>query len=54
VKTPVSIGLNAVIVAVTDEVPRILTVKKSSYLPGFSKKKRIAGDWTSDALPFGE
>jgi hypothetical protein len=53
VKTPVDIGLNAVIVAVTDEVPRILTVKKSSYLPGFSKKRRGAGDWTRDALPFG-
>ena len=52
-KTLVDIGLNAVIVAVTDEVPRILTVKKSSYLPGFSKKRRSAGDWTRDALPFG-
>ena len=56
-KTRVDIGLNAVIVAVTDEVPRILTVKKLNYLPGLPKNRRIpsrlAGDWTPDALPFG-
>jgi hypothetical protein len=57
VKTSIDIGLNAVIVAVTDEVPRILTVKKSNYLPGLPKNRRLSshlgGDWTQDALPFG-
>jgi len=38
----VDLGLNAVIVAVTEEVPRILTVRRSSP----------AGD-SEDALPFG-
>jgi hypothetical protein len=54
----VAIGLNAVIVAVTDEVPRILTVggvpeRRGSGLeaPG-SGRKRPAGR-AEDALPFG-
>jgi hypothetical protein len=38
-----AIGLNAVIVAVTEEVPRILTVRRES--PG--------GGPAEDALPFG-
>ncbi len=43
--TRVSIGLNAVIVAVTDEVPRILTVRQAGdALPGAPP---------DDALPFG-
>jgi hypothetical protein len=48
-ETPIVIGLNAVIVAVTDEVPRILTVKHSS-------DSSLAGEGprqSFDALPYG-
>ena len=45
----VSIGLNAVIVAVTDEEPRLLTVRPSSRLLGQVGK----GGPESGALPFG-
>ncbi len=56
VKTPVIIGLNAVIVAVTQETPRILTVKRAEH-PLALKVKRPAprgtASVTPDALPFG-
>ncbi len=43
-KGRVAIGLNAVIAAVTDEVPRILTVRRAAEGPGGAAE---------DALPFG-
>lgn len=49
---PVSIGLNAVILAVTDEVPRVLTlepVKPHGSPPGQGNSE----DGRLDALPFG-
>jgi hypothetical protein len=47
----IAIGLNAVIVAVTDEVPRILTVRRQgAWAPG---KKVEAPPAAEDALPFG-
>jgi hypothetical protein len=44
---PIAVGLNAVIVAVTEEVPRILTVRRSAEAP-----EAPAGP-AEDALPFG-
>ena len=41
----VVVGLNAVIVAVTDEVPRVLTVSRTDHA--------LAGGGPADALPFG-
>jgi len=56
VEVPVVIGLNAVIVAVTEEVPRILTVKPAAPESGNSSRreavKRVTGEG-ADALPFG-
>ena len=53
---PVVIGLSTVIVAVTDETPRILTVQliddPAGGKTGFQKKQAPAPD-TSDAIPFG-
>lgn len=54
--TPVVIGLNSVIVAVTDETPRILTVKgDENALAGkpVRNRKRFATADVSDAIPFG-
>ena len=41
----VVVGLNAVIVAVTDEVPRVLTISRTDHA--------LAGGGPADALPFG-
>ena len=41
----VVVGLNAVIVAVTEEVPRVLTVSRTDHA--------LAGSGLADALPFG-
>jgi hypothetical protein len=46
--TRVEVGLNAVIVAVTDEVPRVLTVRQ----PAAARGEAPAGP-VEDALPFG-
>lgn len=43
-----AIGLNAVIVAVTEEVPRILTVRRARPAPADG-----SGEIVEDALPFG-
>jgi hypothetical protein len=52
---PVFIGLNAVIVAVTAEEPRILTVKRTAHPFSVSEElgDRASGDDDLDALPFG-
>lgn len=52
---PVVIGLNAVIVAVTEEVPRILTVKPTAHTLPVSDDFAMWGPdgGTADALPFG-
>jgi hypothetical protein len=53
---PVVIGLNAVILAVTDESPRILTVRRPDYpvnLGDDLRKDAASGDLSLDALPFG-
>jgi len=56
VEPQVIIGLNAVIVAVTDEVPRILTVQRADH--ALAEQSRSAGSAAQagepfDALPFG-
>ena len=53
---PVIIGLNAVIVAVTEETPRILTVKRAEHsLAGQLNQTFAGGSQTEppDAIPFG-
>jgi hypothetical protein len=52
---PVVIGLNAVIVAVTEEVPRILTVKPTAHTLPVSDDFGMLGPdgGAADALPFG-
>jgi hypothetical protein len=53
---PVVIGLNTVIVAVTDETPRILTIRHSDTLPGETKnnsRKSGRPSEAPDAIPFG-
>jgi hypothetical protein len=53
---PVVIGLNTVIVAVTDETPRILTVKSSAdAIPGKPERggNRARPAFSQDAIPFG-
>jgi hypothetical protein len=53
---PVIIGLNAVIVAVTDETPRILTVKRADHsLANPLKPHSKSAAWAElpDAIPFG-
>ncbi len=53
---PVVIGLNAVILAVTDESPRVLTVRRPDYPVNLGDDLRgdvAAGDLALDALPFG-
>jgi hypothetical protein len=51
----VVIGLNAVIVAVTDEVPRILTVKRIGHALATPEEMEslVEGGETPNALPFG-
>ena len=51
----ITIGLNAVIVAVTDEAPRILTVKRTAqHFDGLDAIEPLARDGDeADALPFG-
>ncbi len=48
---PVIVGLNAVIAAVTDETPRILTVQRPART--FGPERTDAGGEVLDALPFG-
>ncbi len=53
---PLVIGLNAVIVAVTDETPRILTVKRADHsLPQHLKypTQKASALESPDAIPFG-
>jgi hypothetical protein len=51
---PVDIGLNAVIVAVTEEVPRILTVRHPRAARAAPSAGALAGAFGGeDALPFG-
>jgi hypothetical protein len=53
---PVVIGLNAVIVAVTEETPRILTVRRAAHSLAGPRKKSGAEDLRAeapDAIPFG-
>jgi hypothetical protein len=50
---PVVIGLNAVIVAVTEEVPRVLTVTHSDLATSEIRPPATADEPASDALPFG-
>jgi len=53
---PVVIGLNTVIVAVTDETPRILTVRNTGGSDGSDRDKQDEQSpmpETSDAIPFG-
>ncbi len=55
-KTPVIIGLNAVIVAVTQETPRILTVKRPEHSLALRARRpagKDAAGGAADALPFG-
>jgi hypothetical protein len=55
-KPSVIIGLNAVIVAVTEETPRILTVKRPEHAlapPAGDARVRSATGPTGEALPFG-
>ncbi|HLX09485.1 MAG TPA: hypothetical protein VKY89_16650 [Thermoanaerobaculia bacterium] len=50
----VAVGLNAVIVAVTDEVPRILTVRRAAEAAGgTAPAASISAGPAEDALPFG-
>lgn len=53
--SPVTIGLNAVIVAVTEEVPRILTVKRTGHALAAPEERQplATGAARPDALPFG-
>jgi hypothetical protein len=50
---PVVIGLNAVIVAVTEDVPRILTVKRAQETTPETRTAVEADRESHDALPFG-
>ncbi len=55
-EAPVIIGLNAVIVAVTQEIPRILTVKRAEHILAENSARTRGGRTavqTPDALPFG-
>ena len=51
--TPLVIGLNGVIVAVTDHTPRILTVKPLEHPLTVSEKVDLGEGTPSEALPFG-
>jgi hypothetical protein len=53
---PVIIGLNAVIVAVTEETPRILTVKRAEHSLAEQLSQNLSGSSRNelpDAVPFG-
>jgi len=53
---PIIIGLNAVILAVTENAPRILTVKRAQHALAFPQEKPPAGKQGReilDALPYG-
>jgi hypothetical protein len=50
---PIVIGLNAVIVAVTEDVPRILTVKRAQEATPEMQTAAEGDRGTLDALPFG-
>jgi hypothetical protein len=53
--TSAVIGLNAIIIAVTDEVPRILTVQRAAHSLATPAQKGEAEAWADSpvALPFG-
>jgi hypothetical protein len=53
VKLSVVIGLNAVIVAVTDDSPRILAVQRTDHALSRRTGRGRASPGSSDALPFG-
>src|SRR5688572_13742534 len=54
IPSPLVIGLNAVIVAVTEEVPRVLTVTRTGHaLAAPEERESIPGGVVPDALPFG-
>jgi hypothetical protein len=56
VKASVNIGLNAVIVAVTEGMPRVLTVRPdylSDLHPRRRTREKISSDEKHEALPFG-
>jgi len=52
---PIVIGLNAVIVAVTEEMPRILTVKHADHSLAGELNNHANASWAAipDAIPFG-
>lgn len=50
---PITIGLNAVILAVTDEEPSILTIRQTEAAPEPAPGRAGARPATLDALPFG-
>ena len=50
---PVVLGLNAVILAVTAEVPRVLTVQRTGHALADPQEVAPAGGEPPDALPFG-
>ena len=50
---PVVLGLNAVILAVTAEVPRILTVQRTGHALADPQEAAPVGGEPPDALPFG-
>jgi hypothetical protein len=51
---PLVIGLNAVIVAVTEEVPRVLTVTRTGHaLATQEERDSVPGGVVPEALPFG-
>ena len=52
---PAVIGLNAIIIAVTDEVPRILTVQRAAHSLATPAQKGESEAWADSpvALPFG-
>jgi len=53
VESQVIIGLNAVIVAVTEEIPRILTVRRAEHVLAERPKEPSGSTEPPDALPFG-
>ena len=50
---PVVVGLNAVILAVTAEVPRVLTIGRTDHALGVPAAAAVGGGEALDALPFG-
>lgn len=47
------VGLNAVILAVTDEEPRLLVVGRDDLSPAFPEGESGGGQRTADSLPYG-